>query len=961
MTTAILTTKLYVPLPRPNWVSRPHLIERLNTGIRQGQRLLLISAPAGFGKTTLLSEWLHQAAGERKNGNAGGKNSRSPSRSSPPLRFAWLSLDEDDNDPARFLAYLVAALQQISPHIGDGLLSALQSPQARPLDSTLTSLINELVAIPSGFALVLDDYHLIEAQPIHQALTFLLEHLPPQMHLIIASRVDPPLPLALLRTRNQLVELRATDLRFTPEEVVTFLKRTMDLELSPQEVEALEARTEGWIAGLQLAALSMQGLAAGQVADFVTAFSGSHRHVIDYLAEEILAQQPRKIHDFLCQTSILDRLTAPLCDAVLNRGTALPGEPGSTGNNLSSRRPANSPASSQEILEYLDRANLFLIPLDHRREWYRYHRLFADFLRGHLQVDMPDRIPELHRRASRWYEQEGLLPAAVGHALATKEFTRAAGLIERAIEPAMMRGELTTVLGWLNALPDPVLGDHPLLCVYHALVLLYSGHPLEDIKARLQAALNADPGGNFAGEIAMLKAFIVILEDKPQQAAEFSRTALELLPAMSLFFRSLVLVYLGVAELYMGDISIAARMFEEAAISGQQAGNLLIAVSAWYRLATLAMLQGQYYKARTLFEQALELALENQERPRPVGGIPMIGLGWLLYEWNDLEAAARHLVEGTELAEKISKVMGIPGYIALALVRQAQGDIPGANLAIQTARQLAEKFQAMVLDDIFVATYQVFVWLAQGNLAAARGWIEERGLDREASLREFEQRASNNSLSYLRAMEYVTLARVRLAQKRLIDALSLLELLLQRTERAGWVWLEIEILILRALAYHYQADTSQALAALEEALSLAEPGGFVRLFINEGPPMGELLRQLAARGGAGDYVGKLLAALNADKHRDRGAGDQSSIQSPPLPPSDTKPPERAVPLLVDPLSERELEVLHLIAAGLSNQEIASTLIVAASTIKTHTQNIFRKLDVSSRTQAVARARELNLL
>ncbi len=960
MTTAILTTKLYVPLPRPNWVSRPHLIERLNTGVRQGQRLVLVSAPAGFGKTTLLSEWLHQAAEERQNGTAAGKNSRPSSRPSP-LRLAWLSLDEDDNDPIRFLAYLVAALRQIAPHIGDGILSAIQSPQARPLDSTLTSLINELVAIPSGFALVLDDYHLIEAQPIHQALTFLLEHLPPQMHLIIASRVDPPLPLALLRTRNQLVELRATDLRFTPEEVVTFLKRTMDLELSPQEVEALEARTEGWIAGLQLAALSMQGLAAGQVADFVAAFSGSHRHVIDYLADEILAQQPPEIHDFLCQTSILDRLTAPLCDAVLNGGTALPGEPGNTDNNPSSHRPANSLASSQEILEYLDRANLFLVPLDHRREWYRYHRLFADFLRGHLQADMPGRVPELHRRASRWYEQEGLLPAAVSHALAAKEFTRAAGLIERAIEPAMMRGELATVLGWLNALPDPVLGGHPLLCVYHALVLLYSGHPLEDIKSRLQAALYADPAGDFAGEIAVLKAFTVILEGKPHQAAEFSRAALELLPAMGLFFRSLVLVYLGVAELYMGDISVAARLFEEAAISGQQAGNLLIAVAAWYRLATLAMVQGQYYKARTLFEQALELALEDQERPRPVGGISMIGLGWLLYEWNELESATRHLVEGIELAEKMSKIMGIPGYIGLALVRQAQGDVAGADLAIQTARQLAAKFQAMELDDIFVATYQVFVWIAQGNLAAAQGWVEERGLEQEASLREFEQKASNNSLSYLRAMEYVILARLRLAQKRPGGALSLLDLLLPRTKKAGWVWLEIEILILQALAYH-QADDPQALAALERALSLAEPGGFVRLFINEGPPMAELLRQLAARGAASDYAGRLLAARNADRPRMRGTVDKSSSLSPsPLPPSWAGPPGEDVPRLTEPLSEREIEVLKLIADGLSNQEIASVLIVATSTIKTHIQNIFRKLDVSSRTQAVARARELNLV
>jgi len=896
--TPLLTTKLYIPLPRPNMVFRSRVVERLEAGLSQGRRLTLVSAPAGFGKTTLLSEWVAQTAAP----------------------VTWLSLDQEDNDPFRFLIYLVAALQSIKANVGTGCLDALNSLQPPPLESILTGLINELVTIPDPFALILDDYHVIETTSIHQALNYLIEHLPPQVHLVITSRVDPPLPLARLRTRNQLIEIRAADLRFNRAETATFLNRTVGLDLSVEEVAALETRTEGWVAGLQLASLSMQGKGRAFIADFVSAFGGSHRHVIDYLAEEVIAQQPVEIHDFLCQTSILDRLTAPLCDAV-------------TGGN-----------NSAAILRQLERDNLFLIQLDDARQWYRYHRLFADFLHSHLHQDMADCMPELHQRACIWYEQAGLVPAAISHAGAAKDFERAADLIERAIEPTMMRSEVMTVLGWLNALPDEVMHARPLLCIYHALTLLFHGQPLEIAEARLQAADRADTAGNFAGEMAVLRAFIATCQGDTRQTIESSQHALELLPDESVFFRTLVLAYLGLASLFEGDVAKATRAFEDTARGGQQAGNLTITVMALCRLGHISMIQGQFYQAEKFFKQALESALDDRGRPRPVAGIPIIGLGLLLYEWNDLEAASRHLQEGIELAKIWSEIASMQGYIGLAFVRQAQNDPAGSNRAIRTARRLAEKFDAMEMDDISVAAYQAQLWIRQDNLEAALGWVEQRKLDCDAGWQELKEGATDGSLPFLRAHEYISLARVYVTQQRFEEAKATLDLLLRRAKSAEWVWYSIEILILQALVHHRQGDTLRALSALENAISEAEPGGFVRMFVNEGGPMAELLRQLVARGRAIDYGSKLLAALSM-----REAGKE------------TKPGEIKAQPLVEPLSERELEVLRLVAAGFSNREIATELVVAISTAKTHLNNIYRKLDVSSRTQAVARARALNLM
>jgi len=912
MDTPLLTTKLYIPPVRLELVSRPRLIERLNAAL--DRKLTLISAQAGFGKTTLLSEWVLKCG----------------------CPVAWVSLDESDNDLARYLAYFVAALQTIEADIGEGALSAFQAPQPPPIESVLTGLINEIAVVREKFVLVLDDYHVIEAQPIHDALTFLLDHLPPQMHLVIATRVDPPLPIARLRGRGQLTELRQTDLRFTLDEVAEFLNQVMGLELSADDVAALASRTEGWIAGLQMAAVSMQG--REDIAGFIQAFTGSSRYILDYLVEEVLQRQPDSVQAFLLQTAILDRLTGPLCDAV-------------TGQD-----------GSQAILNRMERANLFIVPLDEERRWYRYHHLFAELLRQRLHQTYPDLVPTLHRRASEWYEQSGHMAAAIDHALSAEDFERAAHLIEQVAEPTLMRSEFATFLSWVEALPNDVIRARPLLCVYHAGMLLLSGHPLEVVEARLQEAVEADTASSVSGEVAVFRALIATYQGETRQSTELAHRALELLPEDRLFLRSLVAGFLGLNYFYSGDVVAATQALDEAARISQQAGNLMNAVLALCHLAELSMIQGQLYEAQAFYDRALKLAVDGQGRPRPIAGMALIGLGMLVREWNDLEAATRHLMQGIELTKKWGEVGAIQGYIALARVKQVQGDVGGAREAIQTARQLAVQFDAMEMDDLLVAMQEAQLWVAQGNLEAAVCWVEERGLapsacparpersrgkqsrmeveglDRDADSGRVEEAGGASPL--LRTLEHITLARVYIAQGRPDEALEVLKPLLQRAESAGWIGFVIEILALQALALQGQGDILPAVTALERALSLAEPEGYVRIFVDEDEPMADLLRHTASRGIAPTYVAKLLAAFE--------------VEGLAVSPSNLQP-------LIEPLSERELEVLRLLTTHLSSTEIADELVISVNTVRSHIKSIYSKLNVHSRMDAVQRARELELL
>jgi LuxR family maltose regulon positive regulatory protein len=943
----LLVTKLYIPRASHKLVPRLRLTGRLDEGMQR--KLTLVSAPAGFGKTTLLAEWLKgRMPAPRGQGGLAVSNYQS-------TKVGWVSLDEGDNDPARFWTYFIAALETLHPGIDEGALGLLQSSSRPPIETVLTTLINAVATIPDDFALVLDDYHVIEAQPIHDGITFLLDHLPPQMHLVIACRSDPPLPLARLRGRGQLVELRAADLRFTPDEAATFLNQVMGLNLTAQHIAALEARTEGWIAGLQLAALSMQG--REDTAGFIAAFTGSQHYILDYLMEEVLQRQTEIIQAFLLQTSILERMTGPLCDAVMAQAISdLPWPTRQPALARASPGPVSVPGrggpggrQSQAVLDYLEHANLFVVPLDERRKWYRYHGLFADFLRARLHQTQPDQVPELHRRASAWYEHNGHMTEAIDHALSAEDFERAAHLIEQAAEPILMRSEVATFLCWVEALPDEVVRARPRLYVYYAGLQLMGSRPLEAAETSLREAMQADMADAVSGEVAVFQALIAAYQGKTRQSAEAAQRALELLPEDSLFLRSLVAGILGINYLYGGDIAAATHALDEAVRISQQAGNLMNTVLGLCHLAEISIMQGRLQEAKAIYDRALELAVDRQGRVQPIAGIAHIGLGNLFREWGDLERAARHFTQGIELAQKWGEAGVITGYSGLARVKQAQGDVNGACAMIQMAQQLAAKFDAMEMDDKIVSVHQVHLWMAQGNLEAAARWVEERGFGRGVGSGELEE-GRINTCSLLAAIEYITLAEVYIAQGRPGDALALCQLVLRVTETAGWTALAIEILALQTIAYQMQDDTDRAMATLERALALAEPGGFVRVFVGLGDPMARLLRQAAGQGIAPDYVRKLLAARGAEM-KDQGqrtAGEElSSVASSSS--------------LIESLSERELEVLELIAAGCSNREIAEELVVAVSTVKSHINNIYRKLDVSSRTQAVARGRELNLV
>ena len=893
----LLATKLYIPSARPNLVARHGLIDRLDDGLRLRRKLTLVCAPAGFGKTTLLVEWFHSS------------KTRQPATS-----VGWLSLEKDDDDPARFLAYLTAALRQAGATIGPHhhTIAALARPGR--LDAALAPLINEIASLPQLVLLALDDYHTIEQEAIHSAISYLLDHLPPNLHLVISGRADPPLSLSRLRARGQLTELRQADLRFTPQEAAAFLNRTIGLALSDQDVGRLERRTEGWIAGLQLAALSMQG--RSDLEAFIHAFSGSHHYVLDYLAEEVLQRQPAGVQDFLRQTSVLDRLSAPLCDAMLEIGET-------------AGRDRAIP--SQSTLEQLEAANLFVVPLDGDRRWYRYHQLFAEFLRRQLDQAQPGLAPVLHRRASIWYEQNGLMAEAIGHALAARDLERAADLVEAAAKATLMRSEFATYRAWVDALPEEIVRRRPTLSLYYAWALLVAARPVDEVLARLR---DADQDGvETSGQAAVLRGFLAAFQGQAGQGADLPRRLFEAASPGDPFLRGLAAWYLGFSCMWHDDLDGAGLAFDQAIQINREAGNVMIATMAMCHRAEVIMMQGKLRAAASLYEQAMALAVDGQGAPLPIAGMALIGLAEVVREQNDLDRAQRLLDEGLERTGQWGEMGALDAYITLARLRQAQNDEAGLAEAIAAAVQYAQHFDASDMDDRFVEVQQTRSWVMRGRLAEAEQWAGRRG-------QALESAAAQDSPvpRTLRYMEWLVLARLMTSQGRPRDGLAILQRLLPQMERDGRWGSAIEVHILAALALQAAGDTAQALLELEQALSLAAPEGYVRIFADEGPPLGDLLRQAAARGAEPEYVGRLLATIRAGE---------------PAPTPDAG--------LVEPLAGREIEVLRLIAAGLSNQEIAEELIVAVSTVKWHINNLYGKLGVSSRTQAVARARELHLL
>jgi LuxR family maltose regulon positive regulatory protein len=893
LATPLLTTKLYVPPPRPNLVPRPRLIERLDAGLHLGHRLTLISAPAGFGKTTLVTDWLHGADG-----------------STPSLSVAWLSLDEEDNDPARFFTYLIAALQKIDGDIGQATQSLLGAPQPPPVESLVTMLINDIAATPTRFALVLDDYHLIHTALIHDGIEFLLAHQPPHMHLIIVARTDPPLPLPRLRVRGQMTEIRADDLRFTAQEAAAFLDRALGLPLDAEMAAALEARTEGWIAGLQLAALSMQGRTAERVADFVAAFSGSNRHVIDYLAEEVLAQQPEEIRDFLRQTAILDRLSAPLCDAVCSMGT------GVTGRD-----------DSGVMLKRLERANLFLIPLDEQHRWYRYHRLFADFLRTELERQ---RATGLHLKAAHWFEAHGLLPEAVRHALAyttgSGDVDEAARIITLAGSQALFGGAFITLLSWLDALPDEIVRSRGGLASLKAWALFMTGQAdAGKSYARSAEACLAEAGDPVSrGWLLSLRCYVADV----REVLHLAREALDLLGDADPLSRGGTLFMLGDAQDAVGDVAGAIQTFREALDVGQRHDNPLVAATALGHLAVSMNRQGRRREALALCRRGVEQYVDARGRPLPLAGLIYVALGAIEYEANDLVPAHQHLQMGLGLGQQsAARRIVLYSLEALAQLQHAMRETETALATIQEARLLAFQANERVWIDASAAI-EADLQLKQGNVLAAERWAETAHL----LPTEFPDAA--------RESEYFTVARLLLAQNRPEEAQALLARLERSALLGGRQRSLITITILRALAEQALGDEAEALDTLERALSLAASEDYRRAFLDEGLAVASLLLQLRARRGrtvAPAFVDNLLEGFAVG----------------------TK--ERQPEPLIEPLSEREIRVLRLMAADLSSPEIAEALVIAVSTARSHIKRIYRKLDVHSRYEAIERARALDLL
>jgi LuxR family maltose regulon positive regulatory protein len=912
MSTPILATKLYIPLPRAKIVLRHHLIERLNEGLHHN--LTLISASAGFGKTTLVSEWVAVCG----------------------RPVAWLSLDEGDSDPVRFISYLVAALQTIKAGIGEGLLAFLQSPQPPSTEAILTALLNEITTMSDYFVFVLDDYHVIDSKPVDQALAFLVEHQPPQMHLIIATREDPNLPLARLRARDQLTELRAADLRFTPSEAADFLNQVMGLNLSAEDIAILETRTEGWIAGLQLAALSTRG--RQDVHEFIRAFAGDNRYIVDYLVEEVLQRQSERVRSFLLQTSILDWLSGPLCDAVTDQ------------------------EESKVLLEALERSNLFVSALDDKRHWYRYHHLFAEVLRLHLMAEQPDQVAALHRRASEWYEHNGSKADSIRHALTAEDFKRTADLVEMAV-PAMRKSrQEATLLGWLKALPDDLLRFRPVLSVHYAGALLLGGQ-LESVEARLRDAerwleptadtserpeassaemvvVDNEEFHRLPGAIAMYRAAIALAQGDAPATVKYARRVLDLASEDDHLLHGAAAGFLGLTSWASGDLEAAHRSYTEGTARLLKAGYISDAIGCAISMADIRIAQGRLHEAMRTYEQALQLATEQGTPALAVRGTAdtYVGMSVLKREHNDLGAATQHLLRSQELGE----LTGLPQnryrwHVAMARIREARGDLDGALELLDEAERLyVSDFSPNVHP---VAASKIRVWVVQGRLGEALDWAQKQGL------------SIDDNIDYLREFEHITLARILLAQyksdhadRSILEVMGLLERLLNEADEGGRAGSAIEILELQALAHQAQGDIPAALLPLHQALRLAEPEGYVRKFLDEGPLMEQLLREAAARGIMPDYIGKLLAVFEAEEQKNDGKSN--------LPPAQS---------LIEPLSQRELEVLRLIAQGLSNREISQRLFLALNTVKGHNQKIYSKLQVQSRTEAIARARELDLL
>ncbi|MCA9905349.1 MAG: AAA family ATPase, partial [Anaerolineae bacterium] len=875
MPTPILATKLYIPPPRPNVVLRPHLLERLNKGLRQnqgfGRKLTLISAPAGFGKTTLVSAWV--AGFERP--------------------AAWLSLDEGDNDPARFFSYVVAAIQMQRPNFASALLAALQSATPPAPLAAAQALINPLANAAAPLILVLDDYHLIDNHALHDALAFLLDHLPTGVTLVLLSRADPPLPLGRLRASHGLLELRGDGLRFSGDETVQFLNQTMQLDLPTATIQALEKRTEGWIAGLQLAALALETL-PDRHETFVAEFTGSHRFVLDYLLEEVLARQPEDVRRFLLHTSLLPRLNASLCNAVTGR------------------------TDSQSMIDHLERHNLFLLPLDQARHWYRYHHLFGTLLQTYLQAEAPTLIPTLHLRAAQWYEANALPEMAVDEALAAGAYDYAAALLTGPAMGVTQRGEVTTLLNWYRAFPHAVVSRHPALCLHFGLAFALGGR-WDEAEALVNAVADVALPDPLAIQRLLVMMLNVSASQDTERLAQIAEQA-QVMIAASTTRDPPSLIGLGLVADALGNLDDACRLMADARALAERDGAAGLALTVLFHQSLLHVWRGDLHLTQTLCQEALAAVNHDVGALMPLASIAYSALTRIAIEWNEPERAVEAAHQALQMAEQSGLVAGVmsTSLMMLAEARHGLGDDEGALQAAEDSLDHAQRYDSPLIA-FYLSGYRARLWLAQGQIAPAVAWLRETG-DRPVVASMFVK---------WRIVE-VTRARTLLARRKIEAAIARLT----RLAAAPRDIFTVEALALLASARQMQGDATSALTTLEQSLELARPEKRIRIFLDLGAPMRKLLEAYAEQQHAEDaFVQTLIGQFPVD-------GDQS---------------------LPDALSERELDVLRLIAAGHTNGEIAAALVIAPSTVKWYVNTIYGKLHVKTRGQAIARAHELRLI
>jgi LuxR family maltose regulon positive regulatory protein len=897
LSSSLLATKLYIPVQPTRFVARQPLTQRLQLWQNQGYRLTLVSAPAGYGKTMLVVDWIRKEN----------------------LPAAWISLDEGDNDFVRFIHYLITSLRKLHPHLGDDSLKLLDQGQTS-VQGLLTPLINQLTDLPDGhpFLLVLDDYHLIQAQAIHDAISFLVEYFPTHGHLVLITRADPPLPLARWRGRGQLNELRLVDLRFSEAETEAYLNLMLKLRLSTTEVDTLVARSEGWIAGLQMAAASIRE--CDNVADFMHALSGSQRNILDYLLEEVLQHLPGKTQDFLIHTSFLDRLCGPLCDAVLGLS-----------------------GMSQSYLEGLERENLFTIPLDDHRCWYRYHHLFADLLQTRLfQLVDSSRLAELRQRASQWFELQGLQNEAIELAFQAQDFRRAAALMDQIADEMLKCGELVTFKRWLSNLPPESYQDRPSLCLYHAWVLLWSGAPAEMINASLEPIKNLEAQATALQQASLLplQAFMCMVQGDISTAVQLARAALDDLPAQYSFLRSMAMIVLASAAQLENRDDRGEGFHDMAIQEGLSSGNLLLSLSMLSSLANLLQKEGRLSQAEQKYQQAFELALDTYGQPLPIATRAMVGLASIALERNHLSGIEAQLQEAVQLSQSWATNTSVNAYLILARSQICLGKMQAAQKILDHARFHARQFDLTEMDDLSVEILQQRLNLMQNNLQAVTTWAEMRGLQGINPITGLD--AGDFTNAHMRKYEYPVLARLYMSQNLFEEALELLDVLLPHVRTARRMALVIEALSLRAQVLYRLERLPEALNDLEDALRLAEPEKYVRLFVDDSPALQPLLTVLKPRltdPGLVNFANELC---------------NSSVSS------QTHGPE-SIPL-IEPLSARELEILRLLVqTSLSAPQIAEELYISVSTVRTHIKSIYSKLDVHGRLDAASCARKYKLI